>query len=424
MAPRVSTRGALATSGEGKKEMMVDGTIYDVTGFKHPGGSIIKFGTGQDVTSMWREFHMRSTKAKKYLANLPRRTPVSAAEAKTFKVKAHGGALEDDFETLRAELEDEGFFEPDPLHVAWRLFEIAALHALGFYLVFGATFAAHTIVGLCALGIVQGRCGWLMHEGGHYSLTGAIGLDRQLQMFLYGYGCGMSASFWRNQHNKHHATPQKLGHDVDLATLPLVAFHSSIAAKAAKSAPLRAWLKLQGVLFAPFTTFLVVIGWQSFLHPRHSARTKNAVECFWMVARYATWWKIFGSWGAASAFGAYCVYTHVAAVYIFTNFAVSHTHKPVTRADERLDWVRYSANHTTNCTPSWWCNWWMAYLNFQIEHHLFPSMPQYRHPIVAPRVRALLEKHGVEYDVRSYWTCLAATTSNLHRVGNPHHHRH
>jgi fatty acid desaturase len=21
-------------------------------------------------------------------------------------------------------------------------------------------------------------------------------------------------------------------------------------------------------------------------------------------------------------------------------------------------------------------SWWMAYLNFQIEHHLFPSMPQ------------------------------------------------
>ena len=48
-------------------------------------------------------------------------------------------------------------------------------------------------------------------------------------------------------------------------------------------------------------------------------------------------------------------------------------------------------------------------------------MPQYRHPIVAPRVQALFEKHGVEYDVRSYWTCLAATTKNLHEVGNPNH---
>ena len=42
----------------------------------------------------------------------------------------------------------------------------------------------------------------------------------------------------------------------------------------------------------------------------------------------------------------------------------------------------------------------MAYLNFQIEHHLFPSMPQYRHPKVAPRVQALFAKHGVEHGAR------------------------
>ena len=48
-----------------------------------------------------------------------------------------------------------------------------------------------------------------------------------LQVVLYGTGCGMSAAFWRNQHNKHHATPQKVDHDVDLDTLPLVLFNVS-----------------------------------------------------------------------------------------------------------------------------------------------------------------------------------------------------
>jgi fatty acid desaturase len=225
---------------------------------------------------------------------------------------------------------------------------------------FSSQIATHYWLGLFVLGIVQGRCGWLMHEGGHYSLTGVIWLDRQLQMFLYGYGCGMSASFWRNQHNKHHATPQKLKHDVDLDTLPLVAFHKSIAAKAEKSPVLKAWLKLQGALFAPFSTFLVVLGWQAILHPRHALRTKNMVELGWMAMRYVTWTLLFRSLGVSAAIAAYCVYTHTASVYIFTNFAVSHTHKPVTEPEDRLDWVRYSANHTTNCTPSWWCNWWMA----------------------------------------------------------------
>lgn len=58
--------------------------------------------------------------------------------------------------------------------------------------------------------------------------TGNIALDKNLQIALYGVGCGMSASWWRIQHNKHHAMPQKLGHDVDLNTLPLVAFTEKV----------------------------------------------------------------------------------------------------------------------------------------------------------------------------------------------------
>lgn len=64
-----------------------------------------------------------------------------------------------------------------------------------------------------------------------------------------------------------------------------------------------------------------------------------------------------------------------------------------------------------------WCNWWMSYLNFQIEHHLFPSMPQFRHPIVSPRVKALFEKHGLKYDQRPYFTAMSDTFKNLHNVG-------
>jgi len=60
--------------------------------------------------------------------------------------------------------------------------EILALHALGAWLFLapGASIAQQA-AGLVVLGMVSGRCGWLMHEGGHYSLTGHIKLDRALQ---------------------------------------------------------------------------------------------------------------------------------------------------------------------------------------------------------------------------------------------------
>ena len=145
--------------------------------------------------------------------------------------------------------------------------------------------------GIAVLGIVEGRCGWLMHEGGHLSLTGNIAIDIALQVVTYGVGCGMSAAFWRNQHNKHHATPQKIGQDVDLDTLPLVAFNADVQngkqGKLLKNPVVSHWVRLQAWLFAPVTCLIVALGWQLFLHPKHSLRTGRYHELASMAARYA-----------------------------------------------------------------------------------------------------------------------------------------
>jgi fatty acid desaturase 2 (delta-6 desaturase) len=63
-------------------------------------------------------------------------------------------------------------------------------------------------------------------------------------------------------------------------------------------------------------------------------------------------------------------------------------------------------------------SWWMSYLNFQIEHHLFPSMPQFRQPLVSQRVKKLFEKHKLVYDQRSYTEAMKVTFQNLHKVGS------
>ena len=90
----------------------------------------------------------------------------------------------------------------------FRVAEIVIMHIIGIALLFqgvqqnGTDFTysfLYIAAALTFLGIASGRCGWLMHEGGHYSLTGNIAIDRSLQIVLYGVGCGMSGSWWRNQ---------------------------------------------------------------------------------------------------------------------------------------------------------------------------------------------------------------------------------
>lgn len=160
-----------------------------------------------------------------------------------------------------------------------------------------------------------------------------IPVDRALQVVLYGVGCGMSGSWWRNQHNKHHSMPQKLGHDVDLNTLPLVAFTSKVAKRLGGFN--KSWIRLQHILFPVITTSLVALGWQFYLHPRHIVRVKNYAEMLAMAGRYVLWSLLVTSrFGLAKSIALYLAYTWVGANYIFINFALSHTHLPVVAKDD------------------------------------------------------------------------------------------
>jgi fatty acid desaturase 2 (delta-6 desaturase) len=393
--------------------------LYDVSNFKHPGGSVIKFLTnGGDATEAFEEFHGRSKKAALVLKGLSKRpAPKSVMKKQGFNGKE---SLSRDYAELRAELKAEGFFDPAPLHVVLRCLEIVLMHALGAYLFLTGESLATKAAGILVLGLVSGRCGWLMHEGGHYSLTGHISTDKLLQIIIYGIGCGMSAAWWRNQHNKHHATPQKLKHDVDLDTLPLVAFNERIAEKT-RHPLLKWWIRNQALLFTPVSCLLVALGWQYYLHPRHIWRSGRAsTEGTTVVLRHVLFYGGLCtgmSWGAAV--GLYMAYNTIGSAYIFSQFAMSHTHLPVSEPDEFLHWVEYAALHTTNIKSGWFnvVDWFMSYLNFQIEHHLFPSMPQFRHPKVSPRVKALFHKHGLPYDERGWLPCMRDTWMNLHEVG-------
>jgi acyl-CoA 6-desaturase (Delta-6 desaturase) len=312
-----------------KKELLIDGTFYDVTDFKHPGGSIIDYyaGKGIDATQSFHQFHIRSNKMDKYMKSLPNR----AADAKEIAVNLMDDKqvqLLKDFDQFTNQLEKEGFFKPSIPHVIYRTLEIFCLYGLGIYLIKNAGGNMLMMaLGIVSAAIAQGRCGWYMHEGGHYSLTSNPTIDLWLQIIFYGVGCGMSGGWWRIQHNKHHAMPQKVGYDVDLNTLPLVAFTS----REIKKLPYlhKLWIRSQAVLFPAIITSLVALGWQFYLHPRFIWRKKDWREAACLVLRYVLWHQLFTTqFGLKQSILIYLAYDWVAANYIFIDFAVSHTHLP------------------------------------------------------------------------------------------------
>lgn len=115
-----------------------------------------------------------------------------------------------------------------------------------------------------------------------------------------------------------------------------------------------------------------------------------------IAARFAVYLGVF-FWllpiGLAFAFLG--VQVAVFGIYMGASFAPNHIGMPIVPADARLDFLDKQVLTSRNVSGDWWMTALMGGLNYQIEHHLFPSMPRpHLH-----RARALVRQHCREHDV-------------------------
>ena len=396
-----------------KKTIIIKNVEYDITNFNHPGGGVINYMTqGQDATEAFHEFHYRSKKAKEVLRVLPH---------SLVKIQNRDdNEMLEDFTKFRESFEKRGFFKPNYLHVSYRIFEIFALYILATYL------ANHNIISSIILfGLLGGRCGWIQHEGGHNSLTGNIIIDKQIQNFFIGFMIFGDGSMWNNMHNKHHATPQKIGHDIDLDTAPLVSFYDNTIENKKYNSITKLWLKYQMYTFLPITSGVFVLPfWVFYLHPRKVIRDKNITQGLIMLIGHITRISIFKILVPTNLF--YAIIYHflsiwVTGIYLFGHFSLSHSFTPTIDRNENPNWVRYAIEHTVDISPNnKLVGWIMGYLNNQVIHHLFPSMPQYRGPEVSKELILFCKKWDIEYRIMSYYEAWYHMFKNLNKVGKLH----
>jgi fatty acid desaturase len=409
-----------AKSGTSDKEMWVkvEDRVYDVQSFarKHPGGSVLKYTLhkdGADGTNAFEEFHMRSKKAKMMLKALPNKPAEEMPMA-----ERNDAAMLADFARWRADLVTDGYFTPNPAHVAYRITEVALMFLASFVLLSMGYFWC----GLTLIGLFGGRCGWIQHEGGHNSLTGDMKTDKALQTFFIGFGLSSSGAMWNAMHQKHHACPQKVKHDLDIDTVPLVAFFNNALATAKTPYHSKLWFKFQALTFIPVTSgMIVMLFWLFYLHPRKVIKETRVSEGVCMVASHiVTTYLIMQTtgMGLGSAYAAFWYTRWIAGMYLFGNFSLSHTHCDIVGENEQRNWVEFAVHHTVDIVPGDpFVDWWMGYLNCQVIHHLFPNMPQMYQPEVSKKFLPFCKKWGLKYECVTYVEAWRLTLQNLWDVG-------
>uniref|UniRef100_A0A8C7HGD7 Fatty acid desaturase 2-like n=1 Tax=Oncorhynchus kisutch TaxID=8019 RepID=A0A8C7HGD7_ONCKI len=399
--------------------LVIDRKVYNITQWakRHPGGiRVISHFAGEDATEAFVAFHPDPNFVRKFLK------PLLIGElAPTEPSQDHGknAALVQDFQALRDRVEKEGLLRARPLFFSLYLGHILLLEALalGLLWVWGTSWS---ITLLCSLMLAtsQAQAGWLQHDYGHLSVCKKSSWNHVLHKFVIGHLKGASANWWNHRHFQHHAKPSVFSKDPDVNSLHVFVLGDKqpveYGIKKLKYMPYHHQHQYFFLIGPPLLIpvyFTIQIFQTMFSH-------RNWVDLAWSISYYlrfcCCYYPFFGFFGSV-------------ALICFVRFLESHwfvwvtqmNHLPMDIDHERhQDWLTMQLSATCNIEQSTFNDWFSGHLNFQIEHHLFPTMPRHNYHLVAPLVRALCEKHGLSYQVKTLQKAIIDVVRSLKKSGD------
>jgi linoleoyl-CoA desaturase len=307
---------------------------------------------------------------------------------------------------LRSELRKRGHFRKDPAGVIG----ILAFHSVVF--AFGlSVFLLHesllvksfaTIVwGYGLTGIAANT-----HSSSHYATTKKRWLNRLLTYLGYPLVTGFSACYWWHKHIVlHHRHPNLVDHDVDIEWMPIFALTEVDLDRAGPW--MRMFYRIQGIFVPLAISFNMTFGqWHSirflWLNWRGSGKKKwsYALDAACLILHFGLWIGLpmlfFSPW---EVLGFYLLRNTVLGYTFFLLNAPSHypAEAVCLAAPESEDFVYRQTATTLNYRVGWLGRLLCSGVEFQIEHHLFPSICHTRLPKISPLVKEYCEYHGYPY---------------------------
>jgi fatty acid desaturase len=268
-----------------------------------------------------------------------------------------------------------------------------------------------------AFGVLSAQLGFFAHDATHRQISRRERPSRILGQVTGNLLNGLSYGWWLSKHNAHHAHPNDLGADPDVHA-GVVVFDRQ---QGSRRRGVAGWVtKYQAWLFVPMLTLeglnLHVSSVRAVLRPGLRHRSVEAVLLALHFVGYVALLALTLSWSQALVF--FAVHQAVFGVYLGCSFAPGHKGMPVLESEQAADPLLRQVLTSRNVRGGHLVSAVMGGLNFQIEHHLFPSMPR-PHLYHAQRVvRRFCEDRGVSYEVATIAATYAAVARHLDAVGS------
>jgi fatty acid desaturase len=269
------------------------------------------------------------------------------------------------------------------------------------------------------LGVMSTQVAMLGHDAGHKQVTRTRASSYLIGITLGNLLTGLSFGWWIDKHNRHHAHPNHEELDPDVAPAgPLVFLHGQAGGRRG----LMRWLtKHQAVVFFPILLLeglnLHVGSFEALRDGTVKTKWREGVLLAVHLVAFVGAPFLVLTWGQALLFLA--VHQAVFGFYMGCSFAPNHKGMPPLTDEEEKDYLRRQVLTSRNVRGGILTDWTLGGLNYQIEHHLFPSMPRPNLRLAKPVVEKFCAERGVRYVETSLLDSYSQVLHHLHEVGEP-----
>ncbi len=266
-------------------------------------------------------------------------------------------------------------------------------------------------------GVLLSQFGFFAHDAAHRQVFHRPRANEWASRLVSTSVLGLSYGWWTHKHNSHHRSPNQVGRDPDIAPGGLVFTPDAAAERPRWLAPIT---RRQGYLFFPMLLLeganLHAAGLRTLAERPDLPHRR--LEAALILARFAVpAAALLMVMAPAKVVIFLVVQTAVFGFFLGAAFAPNHKGMPVLARDATVDFLRRQVLMSRNVRGGWLVDLAMGGLNYQIEHHLFPSMPRPNLRRAQPLVRAFCAERGILYTETSLTASYATVIRYLNEVG-------
>ena len=273
----------------------------------------------------------------------------------------------------------------------------------------------------------------VMHDANHGAYSSSHRTNRWLGHTLN--LLGGSVFNWKLQHNLlHHTYTNIVSHDLDIQDKVILRFSPHTEVK---------WFHKLQVLYAVVFYGITTLYWallKDFLQfakyrkegLNKNSKNKNTILLLKMIVDKLLYFLVFLvlpicflNMPAAEIISGFLLMHFVAGVILTVIFQLAHTVEGTTHPlpDENgtieNNWAIHQMNTTVNFSRTGkFISWYVGGLNFQVEHHLFPTICHVHYPSISEIVKNTAEEYGVPYlENLTFSDALSSHMATLRRFG-------